>query len=88
MKSDYANGLFEFDTGQALSKIVSETVGNVTFRIKRTVGFSGEVSVGWAIFYENGSRASGDFIQSSGSLVFADGQNQNVSKLSLFVSGC
>lgn len=80
MKSDNANGLFAFSSGQSLSRTASETVGNITFEVRRTLGFLGEVAVNWAVYHDNGSQAFDDFVQSSGSLVFADGEKQKVSE--------
>lgn len=83
MKSDNANGLFEFKSSQSLSRIVSENIGNVTFQVQRTLGYRGEVIVNWVIFRENGSRASDDFISPSGSLIFADGEGEKVGSIRL-----
>jgi hypothetical protein len=58
--------------------MVSETVGNISFEIQRTLGFRGEVTVDWVVFLQNGSRASNDFVQPTGSLLFADGETQKV----------
>ena len=63
---------------------MSETVGNVSFKVQRTLGFFGEVTVDWVIFRENGSRASHDFVQPSGSLLFAKGEKQKVSLLAMY----
>ena len=82
LKSDNANGLFAFSTGQSLSQTVSETVGNVSFKVQRTLGFFGKVTVDWVIFRKNGSRASHDFVQPSGSLLFAKGEKQKVRPVS------
>ena len=83
MKSDNANGLFAFTSGQSLSRMVSETVGNISFEIQRTLGFRGEVTVDWVVFLQNGSRASNDFVQPTGSLLFADGETQKVGVLAM-----
>lgn len=80
MKSDNANGLFSFTAGQSLERQLSETVGNVSFTLQRSLGFRGEVTVSWMVFAADGSRASDDFVQSSGSLQFADGQKEAVSE--------
>ena len=81
MKSDNANGLFEFTSSQSLSRMVFENSGNVTFDVQRTLGYRGEVTVNWEIFRENGSRAFDDFISSSGSLTFADGEREKVDSI-------
>ena len=81
MKSDNVNGLFAFAFGQSLSRTVSESAGNISFEIQRTLGFRGEVVVNWAIFRESGSRASGDFVQPTGSLLFAKEERKKVRSL-------
>ena len=81
MKSDNANGLFEFTSSQSLSRMVFENTGNVTFEVQRTLGYRGEVTVNWEIFRENGSRAFDDFISPSGSLTFADGEREKVGSI-------
>ena len=78
LKSDNANGLFEFNSGQSLSRTVSETVGNITFDVQRTLGSEGEVTIEWVVYTDNGTRATEDFVHASGSLVFGNVQKQNV----------
>lgn len=86
LKSDNANGVFAFSSAQSLSKMASETAGNVSFVIQRTVGFAGEVTVNWTVFHQNGSRASDDFVHPSGSVVFANEEKQKVRHPQLQVS--
>ena len=81
MKSYNVNGLFACAFGQSLSRTVSESAGNISFEIQRTLGFRGEVVVNWAIFRESGSRASGDFVQPTGSLLFAKEERKKVRAL-------
>lgn len=85
LKSDNANGLFMFETGQSLARTVSESVGNMSFRVERTLGFLGTVDVSWRIFKENGSFASDDFVHSSGLLTFVDNEKVKVKTFITFV---
>lgn len=85
LKSDNANGLFMFETGQSLARTVSESVGNMSFRVERTLGFLGTVDVSWRIFHENGSFASDDFVHSSGLLTFVDNEKVKVKTFITFV---
>lgn len=78
LKSDNANGLFAFSAGQFLSRTVEESVGNISLRVERMLGYSDQVTVEWEITDENGVRASEDFVQPYGSLVFHDGEREKV----------
>ena len=58
-----------------------EAAGNISFEIQRTLSVRGEVTVNWVVLRENGSKASEDFVQPSGSLLFADGLMKKVGRL-------
>lgn len=78
LKSDNANGLFGL---KSISPIVVTESTNVTVIIERSKGRFGSATVFWSVFKISTSvLASDDFIMASGSVDFAESENEKVGK--------
>lgn len=76
LKSDNANGLFGL---KSVSPIVISESTNVTVTIERLKGQFGAATVTWSVFKNSSSvLASEDFIMASGSVDFAENENEKV----------
>ena len=78
LKSDNANGLFGL---KSISPIVVPESTNVTVTIERSKGQFGSATVSWNVFKVSTSvLASDDFLMASGSVDFAENENEKVGK--------
>lgn len=78
LKSDNANGLFGL---KSISPIVVKESTNVTVTIERKEGLFGSATVYWSVVRLSTLQiASDDFTLASGSVVFAENDNEKVCK--------
>ena len=76
LKSDNANGLFGL---KSINPIVISESTNVTVTIERLKGRYGAATVYWSVFKNSSSLlASEDFIMASGSVNFAENEDEKV----------